>query len=216
MNIRDIKSDVIWVQFRIPFKQYLDLTEMADSLNMTEDSLAKELFNEKYRERAEEAITNNSQGTAMAMFLKCFKDVDDGKLINANDYSNEDITSAIYAVAKMDTHNAISKQSAINALRWLLETWKVEDEESYIGKWIPVENGMPDYDEEVLVCNKRGRFLARHYHECAEALLHHGSRRDVGGWIAGDDYDDEYPIWDDQNDDFGIVAWCRMPEEFRR
>ena len=69
-------------------------------------------------------------GKASAIFLNCFKDVEEDKDINANLYSNEEIATAVYEVAHFTTHNGISKDAIISALRWILKTYVIEEEQN--------------------------------------------------------------------------------------
>lgn len=64
-----------------------------------------------------------SKKEAIRTFNNCFKDVEKGN-INDNLETSEDILTAIHIVADhLATHNSISKDSILNALRWVLEVW---------------------------------------------------------------------------------------------
>lgn len=70
-----------------------------------------------------------STAEAMRIFNNCFKDVEKGN-INANLDTSEDILTAIHIVAvHLATHNSVSKDSILNALRWVLEEWVLEEEQ---------------------------------------------------------------------------------------
>ena len=73
-----------------------------------------------------------STGEATAIFLNCFKNVDADKYINPGLYPNERIARAVYEVAHMDTHNGIDKESMVNALRWILDNWVVEESDGQV------------------------------------------------------------------------------------
>lgn len=66
---------------------------------------------------------------AMRIFNNCFKNVEKGN-INASFERSEEILTAIHIVAvHLATHNSISKDSILNALRWVLEEWVLEAEQ---------------------------------------------------------------------------------------
>lgn len=65
-------------------------------------------------------------GQSLAIFHNCFNGVEKPNLINANLYSNDEIALAIYKTAYMETHNSVNKDSLVSAIRWLFETYNME------------------------------------------------------------------------------------------
>jgi len=66
-------------------------------------------------------------GESLAIFHNCFNGVKRPNLINENSYENKDIALAIYKTAYMETHNSVNKDSLVSAMRWLFETYVMEE-----------------------------------------------------------------------------------------
>lgn len=67
---------------------------------------------------------------AFAIFNSCFCGIEDeNRNINANLYTDEEIISAIYRVV-CASHNSVGKETMANALRWLLEEYVIDEEDT--------------------------------------------------------------------------------------
>ena len=74
---------------------------------------------------------NMELGAAIAIFNNCFRKVEEDEYIDTKhgaSYSVDEIIDAIYKVAHMATYNSISKESIVNALRYIVRDWYGWDE----------------------------------------------------------------------------------------
>lgn len=113
-----------------------------------------------------------SKGMAVAIFKDIYTQV----------ATEEEKMESIKMVLSMATHNGITKQDFKNVLRYLMG--RMEKQEN---KWIPVEERLPNNNENVLVTTDMGLI--------ASGYVAHGE------WIT--DQEPDYPI-----------AWRPLPDPY--
>lgn len=104
--------------------KWKDLQEGAVITKNTFEKLYSALWKLKNYEDADSAAEEKrvmamSTAEAAAIFLKCFGNSNKNGCIETFFHPMDEVIDAIYIVARMETHNGISKETMLGALRYL-------------------------------------------------------------------------------------------------